>query len=720
MKKTFTILLLVLAAMPLMAQRRSAAERMSIARDVLETQLGQTLNDHQAGAAGRTQSPKAKAVREQDELRLLAGSEQILSGEAVGDVFSVYGYNDGRPGFVIVSSDDQAHPVLAYSTTSCFDLSKMPEAAADLLRMYARRAQANDLATSLLTQPERRTADGRLLAPAKTVAPLLGDISFDQRAPFYNLCPVYDGKRCLTGCTATAMSQIMAYHKHPQRMNTAPGSTISYTTSKNGISATWNVSSTQFDWQNILHKYTEPVEVMRDVQFNTSHTMSLSGFDYDASWPQYIVVTKLMNISKGTFNGSVRLFVENESGKVLGYAGKASTINDLGSYYYYSTYHLYPVLPSDLADGTYRIFAATLANGSYFWQRVSNNDGPDYVTVQKHGNSFTLAGQEFRCGYNDAQGKAAATLSGACAYSLQADFGTGSTSGSIVNMANSLIDYMDYSNRLQYVEPRFFSTDGWHQYLQAELYSKRPVFVSGFTADQVYGHAFIIDGCQNKNGVPYYHVNWGWAGKSDGYFLVDFLKPSEAGDGGYERNYGEDVTLIANIKPKDSDASINLFGATELSVSQTNLRENQSLVVYLYNLTNCSFFTTGNIRFHAVLTNPWGKVYDLGKLFSINELKPRYFYNELSNFVKIPSTVPTGDYKLEVRAYDNSLTRYTVVTAPQTITLHLTTSTDASVGIEGINGAGQKTTSPAYDLNGRPATTRTRGIVVKDGKKIAK
>ena len=39
------------------------------------------------------------------------------------------------------------------------------------------------------------------------------------------------------------------------------------------------------------------------------------------------------------------------------------------------------------------------------------------------------------------------------------------------------------------------------------------------------GHAFIIDGYQAKDGVGYFHVNWGWGGSSDEYFLISVLNP---------------------------------------------------------------------------------------------------------------------------------------------------------------------------------------------------
>lgn len=59
--------------------------------------------------------------------------------------------------------------------------------------------------------------DGREHAfTTSAVAPLLGEIRWNQDAPFNNLCPQYElGMTAPTGCVATAMAQVMRYHQWP-------------------------------------------------------------------------------------------------------------------------------------------------------------------------------------------------------------------------------------------------------------------------------------------------------------------------------------------------------------------------------------------------------------------------------------------------------------------------------------------------------------------------
>ncbi len=73
----------------------------------------------------------------------------------------------------------------------------------------------------------------------------------------------------------------------------------------------------------------------------------------------------------------------------------------------------------------------------------------------------------------------------------------------------------------------------------APLDRKMPCYYAGW-ADYTYtsGHGFVVDGYQGD----YFHMNWGWSGYLDGYFLLDNLTP-----GGSNFNYAQE--LIINCYP---------------------------------------------------------------------------------------------------------------------------------------------------------------------------
>ena len=86
------------------------------------------------------------------------------------------------------------------------------------------------------------------------VEPLLTDV-WDQYAPFNNMCPADStGERCVVGCVATAMTQVMRYWQWPQR---GIGS-FEYTDST-GCQQTLKAdfSAHTYDWGNMLDRYVE-------------------------------------------------------------------------------------------------------------------------------------------------------------------------------------------------------------------------------------------------------------------------------------------------------------------------------------------------------------------------------------------------------------------------------------------------------------------------------
>lgn len=62
--------------------------------------------------------------------------------------------------------------------------------------------------------------------------------------------------------------------------------------------------------------------------------------------------------------------------------------------------------------------------------------------------------------------------------------------------------------------------DAWNQLIYEELSTNGPVLYDG-SRKKSSGHAFVIDG---YDGDGYLHVNWGWGGEDDGYFLLEALQ----------------------------------------------------------------------------------------------------------------------------------------------------------------------------------------------------
>ena len=62
-----------------------------------------------------------------------------------------------------------------------------------------------------------------------------------------------------------------------------------------------------------------------------------------------------------------------------------------------------------------------------------------------------------------------------------------------------------------------YSADEWAAMIEEQLAAGCPILYGGVDADKNAGHAFVVDGC----GGGMYHINWGWSGSGDGYFVLD-------------------------------------------------------------------------------------------------------------------------------------------------------------------------------------------------------
>lgn len=150
--------------------------------------------------------------------------------------FYIFNAEDGR-GFVIISGDDQMPEVVAYSNSGYFDSANMHPGLVDMLDYYTE--VVDDVRQGLATVSAPRMSPG-----GQTGVEPLCETAWGQGEPYNNLCPQGgSGKRCVTGCVATAMAQIMYYHKWPEQGT----GTASYYHSSYG-QLTSNIGEHTYNW----------------------------------------------------------------------------------------------------------------------------------------------------------------------------------------------------------------------------------------------------------------------------------------------------------------------------------------------------------------------------------------------------------------------------------------------------------------------------------------
>ncbi len=142
------------------------------------------------------------------------------------------------------------------------------------------------------------------------------------------------------------------------------------------------------------------------------------------------------------------------------------------------------------------------------------------------------------------QKNAVALLMKACGYAQNMNYGVSASSASTSAPAPAFIKYFNYSQSIKSFSRSIFGLNEWIDMLYNNLAGGSPVFYTGQSSGG--GHAFVCDGYDVGD---YFHFNWGWGGKSDGYFRVTALNPSSLGIGGGTGGYNYRQTAIFNIKP---------------------------------------------------------------------------------------------------------------------------------------------------------------------------
>ena len=158
---------------------------------------------------------------------------------------AVYVFNAiGEQGFVLVSAEDNARAVLGYSDEGHIDAQNIPANMRAWLQMYA-----DELARAAKA-PAAADAQ-RTVEYYPVVEPLIGNVAWNQDAPYNNHCPIdpNTNQRSVTGCMATAVAQVMYHHKYPKKGT----GTYSYWCGWENLSV--DFSKATYDWDHMLPSY---------------------------------------------------------------------------------------------------------------------------------------------------------------------------------------------------------------------------------------------------------------------------------------------------------------------------------------------------------------------------------------------------------------------------------------------------------------------------------
>ncbi len=131
-----------------------------------------------------------------------------------------------------------------------------------------------------------------------------------------------------------------------------------------------------------------------------------------------------------------------------------------------------------------------------------------------------------------------------CAVAVNMNFGPDGSSANTKLSRSALGRYFNMSKRCIYPYKSNTEEDEWEEIIINNLALGRPIIYSGNADDGNAGHAFNIDGVngEGSKGLNYFHVNWGWGGNRNGYYLINDLRPGN-------RDYSKNNRAVLKIQP---------------------------------------------------------------------------------------------------------------------------------------------------------------------------
>ena len=210
----------------------------------------------------------------------------------------------------------------------------------------------------------------------------------------------------------------------------------------------------------------------------------------------YMLQTKWDQVAP--FNSQIPLYSQGITGE---YAFATGCVATAGAQI--MKHHEWPVsgVGSNTLGTTYNglTYSADFANTTYDWANMQNTYTYDTYT----GSAADIA---------------VGTLMYHIGVAVDMKYGqlrSGGSEADARKLAEALVNNFKYSKGITYHGRGYYTDQQWEDMVYNELEAGRPVLYGGLQESGV-GHAFVCDGY--KDGL--YHINWGWSGSNDDYFLL--------------------------------------------------------------------------------------------------------------------------------------------------------------------------------------------------------
>lgn len=302
-------------------------------------------------------------------------------------------------------------------------------------------------------------------------------------------------------------------------------------------------------------------------------------------------------------------------------------------------------------------YSADFANTTYDWANMQNTYTP----------------------YDTYTGSAADVAVGTLMYHIgvavdmrYGQLRSGGSEADARKLAEALVNNFKYSKGITYHGRGYYTDQQWEDMVYNELAAHRPVLYGGQQVSGS-GHAFVCDGYQDG----LYHINWGWSGSNDDYFLLtptadsgSALCPSGSGSGGGAAGQGYDMSqrIGIGITPDRYGTSQPTKSAyTQFTLATTSVAPEGNITLNDYYCGNESAVAQSyNLKMKFTNTADQSDVIIGDYIRTTSELAVCFAESSTEPF-KAPSRLVPGQSYYVTLMYENSQGEYVDMPQLQTI-----------------------------------------------------
>ena len=242
------------------------------------------------------------------------------------------------------------------------------------------------------------------------------------------------------------------------------------------------------------------------------------------------------------------------------------------------------------------------------------------------------------------QKKAVAKLVRYCGQSVEMNYGPDGSAAIAEEISVALVKYFGYSKNVHAIYRAGYSPEDWEDEIYQELAAGFPLVYSG-CSPTYYGHTFICDGY--KDGL--FHVNWGWGGWCDGYFVLTVM--DSMGKDYIDGTYSEEQSAVIGIRPTSGGTlDYPLMTITEMKQESGNevTRESKKdpfTVSISYKVQN-SVNSEDDLAGFGIALYKSNTMKEKILQYGVSQHRPGWYYYDTYN-ISFGSGLADGTYKIQ-------------------------------------------------------------------------